>query len=383
MNAVARVLLLDPDAAVAQAFEAAFPAGSGVRVTATPDPEAAARMVKREPPELLVAGEAALDAARDFLAGLAGRPGSPLLLVRSEAGAAAARTPGGAELLDWPLEPARLRARIGTALRLVRALREVEQERETNRRLREERLGRIVQALADLCALGRPGAAGRGEQLAALSARLAARFEVPENLLRDLELAARLHEIGHLVARPERKGSSPVGTEAWDTTRAAREYLSHIEGLEGAADLLGAVCENWDGSGLPEHLLQGQIPLRSRILRVGMDYLAALESGPGGPAEALAAMMEQRGGRYDPLVLVHLEAFVTGQDLTARQAECRILPIDSLEVGMVLADDLYTASGMKLLSRGARLGPGALESLMRRHRAEPIHHGATVRRTGT
>jgi hypothetical protein len=47
---------------------------------------------------------------------------------------------------------------------------------------------------------------------------------------------------------------------------------------------------------------------------------------------------------------------------------------------MVLAEDLYTDAGLKLLSRGTELTPATLEIIQRRHRAEPILNGAAVRR---
>jgi hypothetical protein len=57
-----------------------------------------------------------------------------------------------------------------------------------------------------------------------------------------------------------------------------------------------------------------------------------------------------------------------------------LVPIVDLEPGMVLAEDLYTDSGLKLLARGTQLTPSSLEIIRRRHRAEPILHGAAIRR---
>jgi hypothetical protein len=172
-----------------------------------------------------------------------------------------------------------------------------------------------------------------------------------------------------------------VGAEGWASAVAARSILERVAGLEGAAEIVGALYENWDGTGMPGHLLQGQIPLRSRILRAVTDYFAALDrSDPESPNAAVASIMEHKAVRYDPLVLVHLEAIVSGQGTAIGKDDRRVIPITALEPGMVLADDLYTSSGIKLLARGTRLGTAALEAIRRRHRSEPIHHGATILR---
>jgi hypothetical protein len=56
------------------------------------------------------------------------------------------------------------------------------------------------------------------------------------------------------------------------------------------------------------------------------------------------------------------------------------MAIDKLRVGMVLAEDLYTDSGVKLLTRGTAITPTALDTIRRRHRMEPILRGAVVQR---
>ena len=65
--------------------------------------------------------------------------------------------------------------------------------------------------------------------------------------------------------------------------------------------------ENWDGTGQPGHLMSGQIPMRSRILRATHDYLIARWAPqPAAPSVILERMAEHSGTWYDPLVIVHL-----------------------------------------------------------------------------
>ncbi|MGH7741979.1 MAG: hypothetical protein ACRENS_08150 [Candidatus Eiseniibacteriota bacterium] len=92
-------------------------------------------------------------------------------------------------------------------------------------------------------------------------------------------------------------------------------------------------------------------------------------------------LSEHSNTRYDPMALVHLKAVLEVENPGTLQAPRAKVPIQALEEGMVLAEDLCTDSGIKLLSSGTVLSANALETILRRHRAEPIHNGAAVLRS--
>ncbi|HUK64271.1 MAG TPA: hypothetical protein VLV15_13085, partial [Dongiaceae bacterium] len=125
---------------------------------------------------------------------------------------------------------------------------------------------------------------------------------------------------------------------------------------------------------------RGQIPLRSRILRVLLDLFDLMEPPRSVPADlALDALDERSGTCYDPMVVGHLRALLAGGPAAALESDHQVLAVNELSPGMVLAEDLYTDSGFKLLTRGTVLTQGSLETLMRRHRVEPLHAVAVVR----
>jgi response regulator RpfG family c-di-GMP phosphodiesterase len=238
----------------------------------------------------------------------------------------------------------------------------------------------VVPLLVRLIDLMVPGAAERGTRAAALAAAVAERFGVPERLMPDQDLAARLHEVGRVAAR-----ESSAGREHCDDPRHyvvfSRALLAQVDALQGAAELVAAMHESWDGSGFPGHLQSGQIPLRSRILRVVVDFLRGVEeAGEAAADEVLAGLREHSGTLYDPVVLVHLGAVLDQAD-AGNDAESRtVLPVSALRAGMVLAEDLSTDGGLKLLARDTLLTPPLLEMIQRRHQLEPIVQGAAVRR---
>ncbi len=233
-----------------------------------------------------------------------------------------------------------------------------------------------VDVLVALVDLARPGAEARGHRLAATALRLANRFEVPQRFLRDLELAARLHEVGLLVTRPTTSG------DEWQHTVAARSVLARVPRLREPADLIGMISEHWDGSGHPAHRQHGEIPFRSRLLRVSIDFHTALDDAAArgeqlAPSVAVATLTGHSGTWYDPAIVAQLEA-MTGDERDAEAVTKIVLPVSELAEGMVLAEDLYTSAGVKLLARGARITQGSLDIILRRDQADPIIAGAWI-----
>lgn len=241
----------------------------------------------------------------------------------------------------------------------------------------------LVALLVRLIDLGRPGASDRGTRLATTAHELARRFEVPAKFLPDLELAARLHEIGLVVDRPGRPGLGAADADAWRYTVVSRAVLAEHDALREVADLVEAMRENWDGSGFPGRLQRGQIPFRSRILHVLFDFYALVDraAADGRPISAEAAARElsaHAGTWYDPVIVTQLEATVSGSPGLGATATRMVLPVSELHAGMVLAEDLCTSSGIKLLARGTPLTRGTLDIILLRHQSDPIIAGAWV-----
>ena len=114
-----------------------------------------------------------------------------------------------------------------------------------------------------------------------------------------------------------------------------------------------------------------------------LDYIAALEDPKAAMADAgsvLESMTGRAGTWYDPMVMVHLRALARGHSGDDWHRTRVMVPAEDLRVGMVLAEDLYTDSGIKLLSQGTMISSATLETILRRHRADPLLHGAAVLR---
>jgi putative two-component system response regulator len=291
------------------------------------------------------------------------------------------------EFIAKPADAVELLARVQTLLRIKKLHDDLREEgaREVAQRGLSESFDRLLCILLYVLDLTVPGASARGERVAEWSIRVADGFGVPSQLLDDLRLAGRLHEIGRIADRKDENAGDHQPSDSptdWTYTAASQVILQKVDLLEETGELVGAIYENWDGSGFPKHLRQGQIPLRSRILRTVIDLFDAAQHAEGEIRprlrNALHHLSRHSGTRYDPLVLQHLEVVIeTAPDLP-EIADVRHVGIAELRAGMTLASDLRTSSGVKLLSGGSTITTAALKLLKERHNADPIIDAAAI-----
>ena len=290
------------------------------------------------------------------------------------------------DYLTKPIEIPELIARVRASLRIKRLQDELRHGKAELERLHGE-LGDsfdgLLHLLIHLVDLGLPGAADRGKRLTALSRQVGERFEVPVELLADLELAAQLHEVGKVVDAAHHALGAPAQPD-WHYAVVTASLLEQVSRLRGAAELIGGMFENWDGTGMPNHFVSGQIPLRARILRIATDFYRLVDGdgrrGGLAPDAAIEVLKEHSGTWYDPLAVVHVESIVLDRPRSEWRTSRVQVGVDQLHEGMVLAADLSTSSGVKLLAKGATVTASMLDVIQRRHLADPIIDGVWITR---
>ena len=290
------------------------------------------------------------------------------------------------DYLTKPIEIPELIARVRASLRIKRLQDELRHGKSELERLHGE-LGDsfdgLLHLLIHLVDLGLPGAADRGKRLTALSRQVGERFEVPIELLADLELAAQLHEVGKVVDAAHHALGAPAQPD-WHYAVVTASLLEQVSRLRGAAELIGGMFENWDGTGMPNHFVSGQIPLRARILRIATDFYRLVDGdgrrGGLAPDAAIEVLKEHSGTWYDPLAVVHVESIVLDRPRSEWRTSRVQVGVDQLHEGMVLAADLSTSSGVKLLAKGATVTASMLDVIQRRHLADPIIDGVWITR---
>lgn len=158
-----------------------------------------------------------------------------------------------------------------------------------------------------------------------------------ENVLRGIDAAALLHDIGKL-AIPEYILNKPG-----ELTRT--EFQKMMEHPVVGADILGSINfpfpvadyvrhhhEHWNGTGYPDNLKGAQIPLGARILAVVDCFEALTCDRPYRPAfstaKALDIIRARAGKQYDPEVVAKFEKILDRVQLTVRETEFRDLAVE-------------------------------------------------------
>ena len=236
---------------------------------------------------------------------------------------------GAVEFLTKPIEPVEFKARIRNLARLAEAQRklsdhaawlraEVDAATLELRRREEEIINRLTLA------------AGYKDQETAVhtvrmsrySAILARTLGLPEDLCRDIQLAAPMHDIGKVGIRDDvllKTGKLD------DKERAHMNQHTAIGGaiLDGSdCDLLRLAAEiarthhqRWDGRGYPAGLAGEEIPLVGRICAVADVFDALTTARPYKDAwsveRAFDLLRDEAGKQFDPRCV---SAFIAARD---------------------------------------------------------------------
>jgi response regulator RpfG family c-di-GMP phosphodiesterase len=250
---------------------------------------------------------------------------------------------------------------------LVAALRAgVEQHRlvTAERELLERTLRGSVKALTELLSLASPLAFARATRLRRLADLMltAADEPVPWHV----DLAVMLSQVGSIALPPSvlERMERNLALEPEEQAMVSRlpalaeQVLAGIPRLEevraAIRDQDTPYGDEEDASGKPRG---ERPPLGARVLRIVRDY-DALASAGRSSGEAMRAL-RTRPGTYDPRLLSALASALVEEN----QRELVTLPVDQLEPGMVLADAIYTESGVKLVPAGQEITISLLERI--------------------
>jgi len=202
-------------------------------------------------------------------------------------------------------------------------------------------------------------------------------------------VAALLHDIGK-IGIPD----IMLAREAEQMNFAEREeYLQHpvrgqaaidrIEELREAGLLIRAHHENYDGSGFPDGLKKADIPQGARIITL-VDYIdKKIRQAMGATGfDILRKEVELlKGAFFDPklipVVFEQAEAFYKKNRPKTDHVEIELLPND-LQEGMESSRDVFSGTGILLLTKGTVLVASSIMLLKRYYDLDPPNQGVFV-----
>jgi putative nucleotidyltransferase with HDIG domain len=203
----------------------------------------------------------------------------------------------------------------------------------TSTQPRERDVGRVVEggigALTYLLDLRDSYTATHAGEVGPLCASVGRRLGLSAPALQDLDVAARLHDLGKIgVPDVILNKPGPLTSAEWDVMRRhpvwGAEALALVPGTEAVAAVVRAHHERWDGSGYPDGLAGEAIPPAARIIAVAdawhamtsdRSYRRALDA-----EHARQELADGAGSQFDAQVV---EAFLELLDATVAPASTR------------------------------------------------------------
>lgn len=227
-------------------------------------------------------------------------------------------------------------------------------------------------------------------------ASLAKKFLAPMNLdhreYQNIVVAAFLHDIGK-ISYPDfllKKMENQYTKSDWEIVTKhpilGQTCVFGISDFEEIGLIIRHHHENFNGTGYPDKLQGQRIPLGSRLIRI-IDYFDHNAFAVKFPSmktlnDAAANLVRELGTLFDPeLVKRFIDLDVARHYYHPSLTEtATIRPID-LQKNMVVAENIYTSSGMLVLPRGARLSAEMIERIVKIDKFDQIPNGISVYKT--
>jgi response regulator RpfG family c-di-GMP phosphodiesterase len=228
------------------------------------------------------------------------------------------------------------------------------------------------------------------QRVASLASKMCKAMNISSNKeYQDIVIAAYLHDIGKIgladkILQKSQRDLNKTETEEYKNHPIlGQSCIYGIVGFEEICVIIRHHHEHYNGSGYPDNIREKRIPLGARIIRVAdaFDKYAFEKGYPNEKIlkEAAAHLVEYSGTIFDPeIVKKFIEHDLAQNFIYPESSETITVRPFELEVGMILAADIHTKSGMFLLPKGAKLSSGMIKRIIKIDSLDSIHAGVTV-----
>lgn len=240
------------------------------------------------------------------------------------------------------------------------------------RELLEQTLHGSIKALTDTLSLSNPIAFGSATRIKQYASDLARHLGIGDRW--QIEVAAMLSQLGSITL-PEDTATKYYYGQALDNDevqmiqrlpRITQDLLGNIPRLETVCGILANQFKDHDNSGSTDEVIY-----KSQVLKTAVDFDHLVNTGST-EQDAIDSMHGKKGC-YNPEIL---ESFSYLRGITNERETIREIQLWSVDLGMVLADDVMLDNGVVLATRGYEVTQGFIE------RIHNLHHrisGSKVR----
>jgi response regulator RpfG family c-di-GMP phosphodiesterase len=244
----------------------------------------------------------------------------------------------------------------------------------------------LVEVITMLLDLRIPDASRRGRRVAEVSDYLGKRLGLDEKTMRELVLAAKLRELGKAGLSDELLHKSRQMRSESEKNLYERYpvwggiVLGGMPGLRGSASMIYHHLEKFDGTGHPNNLKGEAIPIGSRILHIAATFEVVATDVDGSTKTAMEILERGANREFDPYLVKLMHGYLQAATAPDWDTNTIRIPLAELEEGQILAEDLWTRSGVKLLPQGAKLTQHKVQLILNYRSSEPVEETVAIYR---
>ncbi|MBU0994750.1 MAG: HD domain-containing protein [Proteobacteria bacterium] len=251
--------------------------------------------------------------------------------------------------------------------------------------LYKENFDRFIDLLSSIVESKRQYHRGHARRVADISVFIARSFQLSEEAVRNIEVSARLHEIGKLAVPEEILLKTPDECSAKDRDLLTfhpvkgATLLENFSGFQEISKIIESIHERADGKGVPRGLKKDEIPLGARIISLSSYYDNLVHGRKNISMEKVFEIIDENIGlAFDSSIVNRLRQYSHAHPVDSMEKIAEI-GIFNLKPGMVLAAPIYTKKGAKLIQSGASLSDASLDQIARYSKIDPLEETVFIK----
>lgn len=287
-----------------------------------------------------------------------------------------------------PVETEEFVARLITATRFINLNKKLAGEGDLIQEFSEE-IEDSIQDMMKLCVnfihARIPLATALLKRVSDASVWIARKLDVSEEDIKFIEISAMLSYAGRMylsddmLKMPVMIDGQPSHTHMYQVPVVAKDIVSGIKRLVNVPNILYHIYENFDGTGFPDKLMKWQIPIGSRIIRVALDYEEARLYSQYRPQRIINELRKNDNRLYDSRTVTLMEQYLAIAGTAESDVIEKAVQFRELTEGMVLSRDVFTNSGLKLITADTVLSQRIIDRIMSHNTSDPILGNIIVR----
>ena len=227
-----------------------------------------------------------------------------------------------------------------------------------------------------------PGARDRADTAKAVAEFITDKLGIESGKRQNIIFGAILHELGKIGLPDEIVGkhyntvSAEMLTVFQNYTIIGAVIISTMTGYRESAEAVHHQLENYDGSGFPDGLMGNEINVGARVLRA-IVFQEDLHARGFSTEDIINGIRLAMYTILDMKIANLLIEFLRERNEKTDSNRLKI-SLDELKEGMVIAEDVYASSGIKLVPKGVRVREKMLALIMERNKMDPIIGGVYI-----